>query len=271
MQLGIGSLAAATLTISSLVAQPAMAQSQTPCGSLATPDEPAVGAPSPVETIALNPPTDRDLPITIRDTRMLSDGGQAEFTIHNRLRFTRGQGGMIATLRRDAVDCTGSDAVCEAYRGAMAAWVGSVQRFAVTADGRVATLIRAELDGVGAGSAGATELIGAAEARNPGMLGEAELREAMRYVGHAMVANDLADQIGLQQDEVAITYLPDNQAAVWSRVVVRLESDPEISLINERCDRVDLSTGLLVESASLSKAAEDLGSPISDRRWTLGR
>lgn len=271
MRLGIGSFAAAALIASSFIEHPALAQRQAPCRLSAAADARLVEAPSPAVPIALNPPIDIELPITIRDTRILSDGGQAEFTIHNRLRFTRGQGGIIATLRRDAVDCVGPEVVCEAYRGAMAAWIGTVQRFAVTADGRIDTLIRADLAGVGAGSAGATELIGAAEARNPGMLGEAELREALRYVGQEMTANYIADQIGSEQDEVSVTYISDNQVLIWSRVVVRLDNDPATILFNERCDRIDLGTGLLVESISLSNAGEDLGPPVSDRRWTLGR
>lgn len=211
------------------------------------------------------------MPVTITDLRLLPDGGQAEFSIHNRLRFTRGNGGMIATLRRDAVDCTGPEAVCNAYRRAMLTWVGSIQRFAVSSDGAVATLISADMEGVGAGSPSATALVAAAESRNPGLLGEAELREALRYVGRELVANDLADQAGSEQDQVVISYGPGNQALVWSRVMLRLEDHPETALVNERCDRIDLSTGLLVDSANSSTAVDDIGPPVSDRRWTIGR
>jgi hypothetical protein len=252
------------------VASTAIAQPQPNCLSLAPLDQ-HVGALSDAsDPITLNPPTDRDLPITIRDVRLLPDGRLAEFTIRNRLRFVRGEGGMIATLRRDAVDCVGPEPICGAYRGAMAAWTGSIQRFAVTPDGRIATLIRADLVGVGEGSPEAIALISAAEQRNPGMLGEAELREAMRYIGQDMGDNLRSDPAGSERDHVTVGRRLDNQLLVWSRSTAPINTSDDESLSSERCDLVDLDSGLLLDSVIVSKASGDTGPPISDRRWTLG-
>jgi hypothetical protein len=112
-------------------------------GSEATAPPPATTTtPAINTTVALNPPTDRDMILAIADDRMLSDGSRAQFTTRYRLRFTLQSAGWRVIMQRTGVDCGGPATVCNAYRATMqppgpvgAAW--PEERFLVTSEGAV--------------------------------------------------------------------------------------------------------------------------------------
>lgn len=231
--------------------------------------EPAVSAGSILEPLRLNPPLNQELSLTISDRRLLEDGGTAFFTLRSRLRFTRGEGGMIATLRRDAVECAGPEAICTTFRRAMAAWVGTVQRFGVSPDGGIATLVSAHTAGVGAGVPRAMEVIEHQEREQPGIWGIAELREALRYVGQMMEPGNLASAAAVEPDNIAVRTVDGGRVEVVSTSTIRFDGDPSVRLSRIQRDRVDVATGLLTGSVMTSWETGSNGTPLSEREWSL--
>ncbi|QJQ31109.1 hypothetical protein GV829_00450 [Sphingomonas lacunae] len=227
------------------------------------------------ESVPFNPPFDRDLSLSISDRRQLADGREVLFSVENRLRFTRGQGGMIATLRRDAVDCNGPEPVCNAYRRAMATWIGTVQRYAIAANGAIRPLVGGDVLAVGDGLPEAQAILSQIEQQSPGALGMAELREALSYVGHPLDPGVLAAVWRESPDELAVTIHPDQVAEIVSRTSVRLDSDPTVAIVRDKRDRVDLTTGLVLESVVTSRDAAVASGPnapiLSSRLWRLAR
>ena len=263
MRRAAASLAAAALSAAVVVGAPAAACAQSNAPS----------TPSPVTgggALRLDPPVNRDLVLTISDRRLLADGGEAIFTIHNRLRFTRGDGGLIATLRRDQIDCIGPDAICETYRRAMASWVGTVQRYAIFEDGSINTLIAADLDGVGAGSQLAMSTLAQVEQERPGALGMAEMRELLRYIGRPLDTASLLAATDQQPDQLSVT-LSNNgrEAHVNSQTSLRLAADPSVQLVRSRADEIDLATGLLTGSRTTMVDPTHAATPVSIRDWQL--
>jgi hypothetical protein len=157
----------------------------------------------------------------------------------------------------------------------MAGWVGTIQRFAIDRDGQISALVESDLSAVGEGVPSAQAALSYVESQQPGSLGMAELREALRYVGQPLDANSLGTLSAHPPEEIAVHLLPDQQADVVYRTRIQLESDPSIVIVRDRRDRVDLATGLVIESAvtsrdGVSPASRDTP-PFSERRWQLTR
>lgn len=226
-----------------------------------------------IPPVAFNPPFDRDLSLTISDRRQLPNGDEIFFTVQNRLRFTRGQGGMIATIRRDSIDCTGPARLCATYRQAMAGWMGTVQRYAIAADGRISTLVDNDVLLAGDGLPEARAILAHIEQQRPGALGMAELREALSYVGQPLDSTTLDAPGRDSPDEIVVTMLPGQLAEITYSSRIRLESDPTVAIVREQRDRVDLTTGLVLESVATSRdaaLAPGANAPVlSDRRWRI--
>lgn len=233
----------------------------------------APGRPAVPEAVRFNPPVDRDLLLEISDRRQLRDGREVLFRIENRLRFTRGEGGMIATIRRSAIDCAGPAEICATYRRAMAGWVGSVNRYAVDATGAIITLVDSDVSAVGDGLPEAQAVLAQVEQQRPGALGMAELREALVYVGQSLDPQMLAGTADQPPDEINVDIVGPDRADISSTTLIRLDSDPAVAIIRDRRDQVDLTTGLVIESVVTSRDARlPAGSgavPFSDRRWRL--
>lgn len=225
--------------------------------------------------VAFNPPFDQNLSLTITDRRLLPDGREVMFLISNRLRFTRGEGGMIATLRRDSIDCSGSETVCTTYRRAMAGWVGTIERFAVGADGQISPLVASDPSVAGEGVPAAEAAIAYVESQQPGALGMAELREALRYVGQSLEAAALSGLSPHPPEDIEVTPLSDQHVDIVYRTRIQLDSDPTVAIVRDRRDRIDTTTGLVIESIVTSRdgalAATSDVPPFSDRRWSLAR
>ncbi len=101
----------------------------------------------------------------------------------------------------------------------------------------------------------------------------AELREALSYVGQPLDSTTLDAPGRNSPDEIVVTMLPGQLAEITYSSRIRLESDPTVAIVREQRDRVDLTTGLVLESVATSRdaaLAPGANAPVlSDRRWRI--
>ena len=228
---------------------PALAVAVT-CG-LAAALSPGTASPQQAATpavVALAPPLGQGLTVTIRDDRLLADGSRAQFAMREQLRFERGDSGLVASLVRSAVDCTGPDALCTAFRRVLGANIGVAYRFSVTADGVVTAI--APTPGVAVplpGQRGAM-IAPSVAAAGRGTVFVADVAEALAFAGHPITT-------------------PRNSAG-WVSFTVQ-EPVGQSGMVRSSDVQVDPVTGLSRRAHAVVRGAGGASAPISAREWTL--
>ena len=207
---------------------------------------PAVALDQP--PLALSAPTAKDMVVTKRIERPMPDGTVATFRIDHRLRFVQGEGGMIATMERTAIDCVAAEAMCTRFNAALSPGIGNVRRFAVGRDGAIQLL--AGTYAVAEGShpgrrADPAAIVRAVEREVPGALSIEEMREAVRFIGQRLVVGaTVADGGGSQVARV------DSISDGVARLSAEEVSEPVSGVImrRRRTWTVDLASGLVRSS-----------------------
>ncbi|MEQ1726166.1 MAG: hypothetical protein ABL882_09600 [Sphingopyxis sp.] len=254
--------------------------------ALAAPPGYAQSASAGTVTIALNPPVDQDLTLTIRDQRSMPGGAVLVFTVVHHVRFSSADDGWRATITQQSADCSGPDAVCRAYTTAMTAASGVERQFGVGRDGTIA-LLRGQhgtaagdtaADGAGSDAGNAGMVVAMAEGGSPGALIAGELREAIRYARQHFVLD--APPAHPSAHPSAHSVFGIGARAVDGGLVEitvrrRLEGAGQTDMIRRTIVRVDPRTGLssagvtethLISSGALS---DEHAPPISVRTWSL--
>ena len=220
-----------------LSATPALAQ-----GAPATPP------PASDVAVPFAPPLDRNLLIEQSDDRLLPDGGRARFSEGLRLRFVRASGGLIASLTRIRVDCTGPDRYCAAFLGVMRPGVGTLRRFAVSDEGGI-TLLAGDVAVAGDDSSREVANVRAAQAQAPGDVSIAELYEALRYADHILPAS----RVALSASGIAT--VTDSEDL----------TSGDVHMLRETTTHIDSATGLITASDSKVWDGAAKTSLVSDR------
>lgn len=227
----------------------------------------ATEAPSVSGTIGipLAPPLDRTLLIELDDVRQTADGSRVRFVLRQRLLFRRGEGGLIASITRVAVECDGAARYCDAFRNLLTPGIGSTRRFAVEV-GAEPTLLAggpaiAPLRD-GAPGAASAERASTLEAELPGQVSAAELREALRFSDRLLPASAAAS------DDAAFTVTAIDDASATIVETETIEAGGT-TLIRRSESRVDRVTGLITAALTRSFDARNPALTISERRWTL--
>ncbi len=211
--------------------------------------------------VALNPPLDVPLLLTISDERLLADRTAIRFSMRYRIAFYAGagQGDLRATVTVLGVECVGPAVPCGRYRAATEPTIGQRREVAIDAAGH-ATPLHAV--------AGARELTASAEAARlidnagPDMLADlavGEIAEGLRFVGTAI---DTAPQ-GIRR---TVTLDRDHALIVDNSI----DHPPGGTALRRRVEQqLDRTSGLMVESRAIVSLGDESATVVSDRRWTL--
>lgn len=213
--------------------------------------------------IGFAPPLDRNFIIEQGDTRTLPDGSQVHFIERLRLRFIRGEGGLLASLTRIAVDCAGPDQPCAAFRRVMTAGIGTVRRFALAPDASVSLLAGdIAIEPLATPRGDPAAIARNSEASQPGQVSTAELRAVLKFADRVLPARATAP--GAAELEVRsvdagiVTIVEREDLPAGSQTVPR-----------EVTSRVDSATGLVLSSVARVWTGTDRAVLVSDRHWQL--
>ncbi|MEQ1688576.1 MAG: hypothetical protein ABL874_08385 [Sphingopyxis sp.] len=263
----------ATLLAATFIAPAAMAQ-QAPVTSV---------------TIALDPPVDLPMLLTIRDQRSLPNGTAVTFTVVHHLRFARAENGWRATITQQSAECSGPDTVCRVYAATMAVANRIERHFAISREGVIlplsgqhaaaaaaAAAADADADAGGEGrddGVNAGVIVAVAESDSPGALASGELREALRYA-HQQFVLDASSIDPPAHPSAHPSYGITARALAGGLVEItsrwRLETIGQAAMIRRNIARVDPGTGLSTSGMTETwSSLDDRVAPMSVRTWAL--
>lgn len=214
--------------------------------------------------VALDPPVNQDLVLTISDRRALPNGSTILFSITHRLHFSAVDGGWRVVVAQQSLDCAGLERACQTYRAVMAPGDRVERHFSLTREGAI-TLLDAPRSMPRNSAANPTGsnaplIVAATEDAQPGRISASELREAVRFANAAAVRAERAD-IGM------VRIVGDDLVEIGEQHVL---DDAPAAMVRTCTSQVDRHTGLVRSSVTETRAgAAAEAPPISVRTWSL--